>query len=691
MNRFVFIVLDGVGVGALPDAATYGDEGSDTLGNVSRVMRLHLPFLRRLGLGNIVPLAHIGPVRKPQCVVGRLAPRSVGKDSTVGHWEHLGLVTPEPFPTYPVGFPDEVIRPFTREIGRQVLGNRAASGTQVIAELGAEHMASGRPIVYTSADSVFQIAAHIGVVPLDLLYSWCEAARRLLRGRHGVARVIARPFTGRPGSFARTADRKDYSLPPPGPTYLDLLEQVGLPVLGVGKISEIFSGRGVTREIKVASNRENLQVVLDLVSDRSGDGVFKEGLLMTNLVDFDTEWGHRNDVEGFALGLEEADAGLERIFAALAAGDRVLLTADHGVDPTTPSTDHSREYAPLLLYPRPRGARQAVYEGEFGDTGATVYGCLTQREPCLEGRSVFDLAPARGWRRYTPTQNRGAGVLAGVAGRVAGQEAPAAAGWLEEHLGPAPTTAVVLGSGLSLATEGASATVPYGAVPHWRTGSVSGHPHCLDVVHVAGANLAVLHGRIHEYEGFDVSEVELPVRSLAAWGVRRVILVSAAGAVDAGLSPGTLVVADRVVDLQYRDAEGRPSVLPATAPDVVGEVLEHLGGGLPVVQGVHVSLPGPQYETPAELHVLMELGARSVSMSPAAELRAAVEEGMGVAVVAVITNAGPAGHDEVLREAARARAGVTRTVEAIIASWRHAEPLRGRGYTRGHDSSGLTS
>ncbi|MBN1632085.1 MAG: phosphopentomutase, partial [Thermoleophilia bacterium] len=302
MGRFIFVVLDGVGVGALPDAAAYGDAGADTLGNLSRIVPLRLPFLERCGLGNIVPTLGVPPEPQPLCLPGRLAPRSAGKDTTVGHWEHMGLVSPDPFPTYPAGFPDEIIKPFTRRIGVGVLGNKPASGTAIIAELGKEHLATRKPIVYTSADSVFQIASHVDVVPLEQLYSWCKIARELLSGRHAVARVIARPFMGPPGSFVRTKDRRDYSLDPPGPLYLDLLHQAGVPVLALGKISEVFVGRGVSRAVKVGSNDENLALVQDLVAGRSRGLPFDEGLLMTNLVDFDMLWGHRNDVDGFARG-----------------------------------------------------------------------------------------------------------------------------------------------------------------------------------------------------------------------------------------------------------------------------------------------------------------------------------------------------------------------------------------------------
>jgi phosphopentomutase len=406
MRRVVFIVLDGVGVGALPDAADYGDAGSDTLGNLGRVVNLRLPFLQLLGLGNIIPLIGVPPAASPLCMPGRLATLSAGKDTTVGHWEHMGLVTASPFPTYPAGFPHEIVDAFERAIGRRILGNKPASGTAIIEELGARHLASGWPIVYTSADSVFQIAAHTDVVPLEELYRWCQWARDLLRGPHAVARVIARPFTGTPGAFMRTKDRRDFSLEPPGLTYLDALSRARIPVLALGKVCEVFAGRGVTQMVKVGSNAENLELVLELVRGGSGKATLDHGLLMTNLVDFDMLWGHRNDVDGFAQGLGAVDAALPAIAGALGPDDLLIITADHGVDPTTPSTEHSREYVPLLLYPRPADARAAVYEGTLADTGATVYRHLTGRDP-LEGevsdpgRPVQALEPRRGWPSQT--------------------------------------------------------------------------------------------------------------------------------------------------------------------------------------------------------------------------------------------------------------------------------------------------
>jgi phosphopentomutase len=668
MGRFVVVVLDGVGVGALPDAKAYGDEGADTLGNLSRIVPLRLPFLRRMGLGNILPVMGVAPVSSPAALPGRLQPLSVGKDTTVGHWELMGLVTAEAFPTYPDGFPEEVMRAFTTAIGREALGNRAASGTEIISQLGDEHVATGRPIVYTSADSVFQVAAHVDVVPLEQLYAWCQAARELLQGPHGVARVIARPFAGHSGAYTRTSQRRDLSLPPPGRTYLDALAEEGVPVIGVGKIAEIFGGRGVSLALKTESNTQNVELVRALVAGCSRVAEFREGLLFTNLVDFDTTWGHRNDVEGFAHGLEQADGGLEKIAAALRAGDRLVLTADHGVDPTTPSTDHSREYAPVLLYPPPAAAPRAVYEGMFADVGATAYEWLTQRERPLGGDSIDRLWPGRGWRRPTPTQSETSGRTAGMPGRVGGEEAAQAARWLRKTLGPAPDVAIVLGSGLVLHPEASAAkqrgneAVPYGAVPHWRTGAVVGHPHVLTIWTHGGQRIGLLSGRVHEYEGFDLSEVQLPVRTLAAWGVGRVMLTTASGGVSDSVVRGGVVVVDKVLDFQYPEADGRPGRLTATSPVLLEAAQAFVG--------THASVPGPQYESPAELRALRTLDVVTVSMSPAGELRAALDEGLDVAVVAVVTNVGDTCHAEVLARSAESAEELEQVVLGCLACWR---------------------
>lgn len=366
-RRVMLIVLDGVGIGALPDAHLFGDEGSNTLGNVARQVGLNLPHLQRLGLGNIAPLEGIDPVAAPLAAYGKMAERSPGKDTTTGHWEMAGIILTKPFPVYPNGFPPEIIAEFEKRIGRQVLGNKPASGTVIIEELGAEHLATGKPIVYTSADSVFQIAAHEEVIPLEELYWMCRVAREILQGEHAVGRVIARPFIGRPGSFQRTANRHDFSLAPPSPTMLELVEAKGLEVVGVGKISDIYAGRGITRSLPTKSNMEGVDRTLKAWESLSA------GLVFTNLVDYDMKFGHRNNAEGFAAALEEFDRRLPELMGVLEEDDLLIITADHGNDPTTPSTDHSREYVPLLIYgPQVKGGVYLGVRPTFADVGATV-------------------------------------------------------------------------------------------------------------------------------------------------------------------------------------------------------------------------------------------------------------------------------------------------------------------------------
>jgi len=366
-RRVVWIVLDSVGIGAMPDAADYGDAGSDTLGNLARARRLQLPNLCRLGLGNIKPLEGLAPAAAPAGCYGRCALRSPGKDTTTGHWEMAGIHLEEPFPLYPNGFPREILDELERRIGRSTLGNVAASGTEIILRLGDEHARTGSPIVYTSADSVFQVAAHEDVIPLWELYKICETARQILRGPHEVGRVIARPFTGESGGYTRTPNRKDYAVPPPRGMLLDRLEERGVFVHSVGKIFDVFLGRGISEYSKTKNNPDGMAKTLEAMASAEA------GLIFTNLVDFDQQYGHRNDVEGYARALEEFDAWLPQLQARLAPGDLAILTADHGCDPTTLSTDHTREYVPLLAFgPEARRGVALGLRPTLADIGQTV-------------------------------------------------------------------------------------------------------------------------------------------------------------------------------------------------------------------------------------------------------------------------------------------------------------------------------
>lgn len=346
INRVILIILDSVGIGAMPDAHLYGDEGSNTLLNIYRnIENFKLENLEKMGLTHIVGLDEIKRnTITPIASYGRLEELSPGKDTTTGHWEISGVVLDQPFPTYSNGFPDEILEALEKETGRGIIGNKAASGTAIIDELGEEHMQTGSIIAYTSADSVFQIAAHESIVPLGELYDICKKAREILRGKHAVGRVIARPFVGEPGSFKRTENRKDFSLEPTGKTMLDYISESSLEVVAIGKIEDIFVGRGITKAIHTKNNESGIEATLSEIQRDS------KGLIFTNLVDFDMLYGHRNNIEGYGNALEDFDSKLPEILSALKPDDLLMISADHGCDPSTESTDHSREYVPLLVY-----------------------------------------------------------------------------------------------------------------------------------------------------------------------------------------------------------------------------------------------------------------------------------------------------------------------------------------------------
>jgi phosphopentomutase len=367
-SRIFCVVLDGVGVGEAPDAADYGDVGSNSLGNTARAVGgLRLPNLERMGLGNVCDIPGVPPTIVPIAHHGRMRPVAAGKDSTSGHWELMGCVLDEPMPVYPKGFPTDLIAEFSRATGRGVIGNKPASGTEIIRELGDRHVETGDLIVYTSQDSVFQIAAHEEIVPVEELYRCCEAARSMLSPPHSVGRVIARPFVGWSGAYYRTERRRDFSISPPSDTVLDRLVASGRDVVTIGKIDDLFAGRGITRAVHSKDNREGMQRTLEMARDHTG------GLIFTNLIDFDTMWGHRNDVRAYALGLEDFDSFLSEFMPALDENDMLIVTSDHGNDPTTPSTDHSREEVPLLVWfdGLARGSALGVRK-TFADVGATV-------------------------------------------------------------------------------------------------------------------------------------------------------------------------------------------------------------------------------------------------------------------------------------------------------------------------------
>lgn len=390
VNRAIVIVLDSVGIGEAPDAVRFGDAGSHTLGNMATVVGgLQVPHLANLGLGNIAELQGVPPQGHPASAFGKMAEVSAGKDTSTGHWELMGVPLTQAFPVYPQGFPREVLSRFEQAVGRETLGNYASSGTVILDELGETHVRTGKPIVYTSADSVFQIAAHEDVIPVDELYRMCEQAREILRGEHEVLRVIARPFVGTPGQWARTPNRRDFSVTPPAPTLLDVLKDAGKMVYAVGKIEDIFAGCGITEAVHTLHDMDGVDKTIAAIHDRRD-----AGLIFTNLVDFDAKYGHRNDPQGYARCLAEFDQRLPEIIAAMADDDILVITGDHGNDPTTPSTDHSREYVPILvtgssiLHGVNLGTRDT-----FSDLAATIAELLDVQRPA-HGTSFASLIMA---------------------------------------------------------------------------------------------------------------------------------------------------------------------------------------------------------------------------------------------------------------------------------------------------------
>jgi phosphopentomutase len=382
--RVLLLVCDSWGVGDAPDAASYGDDGADTLGNTSRAVGgLDAPNLETLGLGYLTEIEGVAPTAALGTAHGRATERSAGKDTTTGHWEMMGIRLDHPFPLYPDGFPPAIVGPFEAAIGREILGNVPASGTEIIAELGEEHLRTGRPIVYTSGDSVFQIACHRRVVPLEILYAWCRTARALLTGEHAVGRVIARPFDGEPGNFVRTPERRDFSLPPPGPTVLDALRAAGVAVYAIGKIQDIFCGQGITEGRYSDSNDHGIDLTIELLR-RPGPS-----LVFSNLVDFDSKYGHRNDPVGYAAAITALDRRLPEIIGALGGGV-LLITGDHGCDPTSSSTDHSRERTPLLAAGLPTGPHEIGTRESFSDLGRTIAELLGVEVEGLPGVSFVD-------------------------------------------------------------------------------------------------------------------------------------------------------------------------------------------------------------------------------------------------------------------------------------------------------------
>lgn len=386
-TRAIVIVLDSAGIGELPDAALFGDEGANTLGNIASTLGgLNLPNLEKLGLGNIVPIMGVPPQQYPVACFGKLAEVSPGKDTTTGHWELMGIEMSQGFPVYPDGFPISLLEEFSKLTGRGWLGNKAASGTEIIEELGDEHIRTGKLIIYTSADSVFQIAAHEEVIRIPELYAICQKARELLMGENEVSRVIARPFIGTTGNFTRTSNRHDYVIDPPIESLLDLVKRSGKMVYAIGKIKDIFNGHGITESVHTTSNLDGIEKTIQVIQDEN-----KAGIIFTNLVDFDAKYGHRNNPEGYAAALREFDDYLPAIIQIMSKDDILFITSDHGTDPTLPSTDHTREYVPLLAYGKKiQHGKNIGIRKSFADLGATIAEILAVPSPKF-GRSFHDL------------------------------------------------------------------------------------------------------------------------------------------------------------------------------------------------------------------------------------------------------------------------------------------------------------
>ena len=657
MKRVIWIVLDSVGAGYLPDAAQFGDEGANTIGHIAERMNLQIPNMLSMGLGKL-PNLHL-PDAEGAGAYGRAMEKSAGKDTTTGHWEMAGVTVKQPFPLYPEGFPKEVMDAFEAAIGTKTLGNKPASGTAILDELGEEHIRTGYPIVYTSGDSVFQIACHEDVYPVEKLYEMCEIARAQLQGKHGVGRVIARPFVGEgKGRFERTGRRRDFSLKPISPSVLDVLKAAGYETLGVGKIEDIFAHQGLTGSNHAAGNPACIDATIEYMK-REFDGV-----LFTNLVDTDSIYGHRRDVEGYGKALEYFDQRLPEIQALMGENDLLIITADHGCDPAFKGTDHTREYAPLLLWKKGMTGQHPIGTREtFADTAATI---------C----DFFGLPERFGARSYLHEIEAG--------GVQETQRIQRAADAVETALGRAEI-AIVLGSGLGDFGKELSnpRELSYRDIPGFPQATVPGHAGKFILGELGGKRVLLMSGRFHCYEGHPLADVVLPVRVMARLGVKTLLLTNAAGGVNTDFRPGLLMLINDFINLSGKNPLTGPNLdaFGPRFPDMTqayDRALRELARqaarelDIDLRQGVYCWMNGPTYETPAEVRMARLLGADAVGMSTVPETIAAVHAGIRVMGVSCITNmaAGiektPISHQEVMEMGRRVRGDFTALISRVV-------------------------
>ena len=646
MKRVIWIVLDSVGAGYLPDAAAFGDEGANTIGHIAEKMDLKIPNMLAMGLGQL-PGLNLPPVYGSGAY-GRAMEKSAGKDTTTGHWEMAGVTVKNPFPLYPDGFPQEVMDAFEAAIGTKTLGNKPASGTVILDELGEEHMRTGYPIVYTSGDSVFQIAAHEEIIPLPRLYEMCEIARKQLQGKHGVGRVIARPFIGTgKGRFQRTGGRRDFSLAPIAPTVLDVLKEAGFETLGVGKIEDIFAHQGLTQSNHAAGNPACIDAALEYM-DKDFDGV-----LFVNLVDTDSIYGHRRDVEGYGKALEYFDEKLPEFQSRMGDDDLLIITADHGCDPTYKGTDHTREYVPLLIWKKGLTGQHPIGTREtYADTAATIceFFGLEERFGAKSYLKEIDADCEEEMRRIQR-----------------------AADAVETALGRADI-AVVLGSGLGdYGNELTNAKeLSYDAIPGFPHATVPGHAGKFIIGNVGDKRVLLMSGRFHSYEGHPMEDVTMPVRVMARLGVKYLILTNAAGGVNLDFRPGTLMLISDFINLSGKNPLTGPNLdaFGSRFPDMthaydrsLREIAMQVSRKLDIDlrRGVYCWMNGPCYETPAEIRMARVMGADAVGMSTVPETIVANHCGIRVLGISCITNmaAGvldqPINHLEVMEMGRRAR------------------------------------